>query len=134
MRKVVVTMIVAALTMWALAGSAEAKARGTGVTHTAHSGTFVSAAGGKLVMTGRNGKEHSHPLAKDAKFTVDGKPEKLNGFKKGMHINVTTDKSGNVTAVSTATVKPAASPSKPATPVKPANTTPSSTHSKSAAK
>jgi hypothetical protein len=86
-------MSVAALTMWALAGSAEAKARGTGVTHTAHSGTFVSAAGGKLVMTGRNGKEHSHPLA-----------------------------------------KPAAAPTKPATPVKPASTTRPGMPAKSAAK
>jgi hypothetical protein len=130
MRYVVVTMSVAALVVGFLAGSAEARARRTGVTHAAHSGTFVSAAGGKLVMIGSNGKEHSHPLAKDAKFTVDGKPDTRDRFKKGMHISVITDKTGNVTAVSTVAINPVTPATKSATPVKPASTTPA----KSAAK
>src|SRR5262245_47474894 len=83
---IVVTMSVAALVVGLLAASAEAKSRRTGVAPAAHSGTFVSAAGGKLVMTGDKGKEHSFPLAKNAKFTVDGKPGTLDAFKKAMHI------------------------------------------------
>jgi hypothetical protein len=134
MRYVIVTMSVAALVMGSLAGSAEAKARRTGVTHAAHSGTFVSAASGKLIMTGNNGKEQSHPLAKGAKFTIDGKPGTMDGFKKGMQISMTLDKSGNVTAASTVTTKPATPATKPATSVKPASTTSPRAPVKSAAK
>jgi hypothetical protein len=134
MRYVIVTMSVAALVVGSLAGSAEAKARRTGVTHTAHSGTFVSAANGKLVMTGNNGKEQSHPLAKGAKFTIDGKPGTLDGFKKGMQISVTLDKSENVTAASTVAIKPATPATKPATSVKPASTTPPRTPATSTVK
>src|SRR5436190_1741123 len=61
MRYVVVTMSVAALMLGALAGSAEAKAKAgkTGATPATHTGMFVSATGGKLVMTGEKGKEQS---------------------------------------------------------------------------
>jgi hypothetical protein len=82
-----------------LVGSASAKARK--VDHFSHTGIFVSAANGKLVMTGRNGKEHTHAMAKDAKIMIDGKAGALTGLTKGMHVSVTTDKTGNVTAVTT---------------------------------
>jgi hypothetical protein len=86
--------------------------------HLSHTGTFVSASNGKLVMTGRNGKEHTHAVAKDAKIMIDGKAGTLAGLKKGTHISVTTDTTGSVTAVTT----PVASPAKGATTAKPAST------------
>jgi hypothetical protein len=120
MRYVVVSMSVAALAVALVAGSAEAKMRRTAVTNATHRGTFVSAVGGKLVMTGNSGKEHSHPFAKNATFTVAGKPGTLAGFKKGMHISVTTDKSGHVTALSTVETKAVAPATKGASTTKPA--------------
>lgn len=58
-----------------------------------HEGKFVSAANDKLTMTGKDGKEMSHMVAKDAKWTVDGKNAKLSEFKSGMMIRVTMAKS-----------------------------------------
>jgi hypothetical protein len=64
-----------------------------------HDGTVVKAGDGKLTMTGKDGKEHSHNVAKDAKVTINGKPGKLDDLKEGMMITVTTDDNNNVTAV-----------------------------------
>ena len=134
MRFVAISMSVAvlALGMMVAAASAKAPKNVTADHHQGtHYGTFVSSADGKLVMTGPNGKEHRHAVAKDVKFTIDGKPSTLAAFTKGMHISVTTDKTGNITVVSTVTAKPVAA--KPATttpvtkaaaPIKPASTTP----------
>ena len=123
MRFTVVTMGVAALAVGMLAARVEAKS--PKVDHPSHSGTFVSAGGGKLLMTGRNGKEHTHPVAKDVKVTIDGKPAAYAGLKKGMQISVTTDKSGNATAIATVTARPttaakATAAAKPAATAKPA--------------
>ncbi len=94
-----------------------------------HSGTFVSASAGKMVMTGRNGKEHSHSVAKDCKVTIDGKGGSLAGLKKGMADSVPTNASGAVTAISTVAAKattaakvvtPATTPAKAAAPTTPA--------------
>jgi hypothetical protein len=68
-------------------------------------GTFVSATAGKMVMAGRDGKEQTHSVAKDAKVTIDGKSGGMDGLKKGMHVTATTDKSGSVTAIKASTDK-----------------------------
>jgi hypothetical protein len=60
-----------------------------------HAGTFVSYSDGKLVMTDKDGKEHSHTLGKDVKVTIDGKDAKMDDLKtltKGAPLSVTTDK------------------------------------------
>jgi hypothetical protein len=56
-----------------------------------HDGVLVSISGDKLVMTaGKEGKEHSHTLARDAKLTLDGKVCKAADLKAGAKIRVTT--------------------------------------------
>jgi len=70
-----------------------------------HDGIVVSATDGKLVMTGSDGKEHSHAVAANIPVTVNGKPGKLDELKKGVRIKVTTDKEGNVLSVATMDAK-----------------------------
>lgn len=70
-----------------------------------HEGMVVSATDGKLVMTGADGKEHSHAVAATIPVTVNGKPGKLDDLKKGVRIKVTTDKDGNVLSVATMDAK-----------------------------
>ncbi|MBI3839366.1 MAG: hypothetical protein HY288_15715 [Planctomycetia bacterium] len=143
MRSALVTLSMAVMSMGMLfVTSASAKARK--VEHLSHTGTFVSVSSGKLVMTGQNGKEHTHAMAKDAKITIDGKAGALAGLKKGMFISVTTDKTGNVTAVTTlaAPVVKAAAAAKPAHPAPastpagahPASSTPPATPAKATGK
>ena len=56
-----------------------------------HDGVLVSISGDKLVMTaGKEGKEHSHTLARDIKLTLDGKACKAADLKAGAKIRVTT--------------------------------------------
>ena len=43
-------------------------------------------------MTDKDGKEHSHVVAKDAKITKDGKEHKLADLEKGAKIKVTVVK------------------------------------------
>lgn len=57
-----------------------------------HEGKVVSMAGDKLVMTGKDGAEHSHVLTASAKLTCDGKICKSEDVKAGMKIRVTTTK------------------------------------------
>ena len=57
-----------------------------------HDGKFVSASGDQMVMANKNGKEHTHTLAADAKVTLDGKAIKAADLKAGMKIRVTTKK------------------------------------------
>ncbi len=57
-----------------------------------HDGKFVSFSGDQLVMAHKNGKEHSHTLAADAKVTCDGSVCKAADLKAGMKIRVTTKK------------------------------------------
>jgi hypothetical protein len=65
-------------------------------THEGSSNTFegkvVSMIGNTLVMTGKEGKEYSHTLAKDAKLTCDGTDCKPADLKVGSKIRVTTKK------------------------------------------
>jgi len=55
-----------------------------------HTGKVVSVSGNKLTMTGKDGKEHSHTLADNAKVTCDGKECKLSDLKAGFEVRVTT--------------------------------------------
>jgi hypothetical protein len=57
-----------------------------------HDGKVVSVTADKLVMTDKDGKEHSHTLALDAKVSCDGNMCKLEDLKPGMKIRVTTKK------------------------------------------
>ena len=82
----------ASLAVAAFVGTAVAEDKAADNTHT---GIVVSAADGKLTMTGKNGKEHSHAVAKDAKITCDGKDCKLEDLKKGQTVTVTIEKQGD---------------------------------------
>ena len=78
----------AALALAALASSATWAAEEKGDTHT---GVVVSAEGGKLTMSDKDGKnEHTHDVALDAKISCDGKACKLEDLKKGVSVTVTT--------------------------------------------
>jgi len=54
-------------------------------------GTVVSASADKLTMTNKEGKEHSHALAANAKVTCDGTICKAADLKSGMKVRVTTE-------------------------------------------
>jgi len=58
-----------------------------------HEGKFVSATSSTLVMTGDDGKEHSHTITDDTKVTCDKKDCKASDLKSGTKIRVTTKKS-----------------------------------------
>jgi hypothetical protein len=73
-----------------------------------HTGVVVSVADGKLTMTGKDGNEHSHAVAKDAKITCDGKDCKLDDLKKGQTVTVTVEKQGDDTVATRIEAKTAA--------------------------
>lgn len=73
-----------AVAIWA-AGPSVAKAEDG----KSHEGKVVKVEEGKLTMTDKDGKEHSHAVAKDAKITKDGKEHKLADLEKGAKIKVT---------------------------------------------
>ena len=54
-----------------------------------HHGHVVKVADGKLTMAGDDKKEVTHPVAKDAKITIDGKEAKLEDLKEHTHVTVT---------------------------------------------
>ena len=54
-----------------------------------HDGTVVSITSDKLVMTNKEGIEHSHTLSADAKLTLDGKACTAVDLKSGTRIRVT---------------------------------------------
>ncbi len=64
-----------------------------------HDGSVVSVTSSKLVMTGKDGKEHSHSVSAETKVTCDGKTCKVLDLKPGTKIRVTTKKSDEGTAV-----------------------------------
>src|SRR5262245_44848792 len=85
---------VAAVLVAILANTASAAAEaGT------NEGTVVKAGDGKLVMTDKDGKEHSHLVAATTKVTLGGKEAKLADLKKGDKVKVTTDDAGKVSKV-----------------------------------
>lgn len=55
-----------------------------------HDGKLVSITETKLIMTGKDGKEHSHILSTDSKLVLDGQPCTWDAFKSGNRIRVTT--------------------------------------------
>jgi hypothetical protein len=81
----------------ALCVSAQALAQ-KDMTGKTHEGTVVSVTGDKLVMTGKDGKEHTHTLLLDAKVSCDGNACKLEDLKPGMRIRVTTKEGDMQTA------------------------------------
>ena len=56
-----------------------------------HDGKLVSISGTKLVMTNKDGKEHSHTLTADAKLTLDGKACQAADLKAGTRIRVSLE-------------------------------------------
>lgn len=70
-------------------GSVLAADEAKGAKHSTHDGKVVSITGDKLVMSSKDGKEHSHILAKDAKLSLDGKVCKPADLKAGTKIRVT---------------------------------------------
>jgi hypothetical protein len=63
-----------------------------------HQGTVVSVTATKLVMKAKDGTEHSHTLAANARVVCDGKECKLDDLKPGQKIRVTTKKGDKETA------------------------------------
>ena len=55
-----------------------------------HDGKVVSISGSKLVSSCKDGKEHSHTVAKDAKVTCDGTVCRTEDLKAGAKIRLTT--------------------------------------------
>jgi hypothetical protein len=74
---------------WAMLAGATALAAKDAEPNT-HDGKVVSITSEKLVMTSKDGQEHSHALAADAKLTLDGKACKAADLKAGTRIRVTT--------------------------------------------
>ena len=91
-RMISVASLALALLLGAAALAAQAAEPNT------HEGKVVSITGEKLVMTGKDGKEHSHALTTDAKLTLDGKACKAADLKAGTRIRVTTQGEGNSVA------------------------------------
>jgi formylmethanofuran dehydrogenase subunit D len=54
---------------------------------------------GKLVMSDKDNKEHSHAVPATAKITLNNKSAKLGDLKKGDAVKVTTGDNGEVTAI-----------------------------------
>jgi len=55
-----------------------------------HQGTVVKAGDGKLTMTDKQGKEHSHIIPAATEITLDGKAAKLEDLKAGFSVTVST--------------------------------------------
>lgn len=56
-----------------------------------HDGQLVSITSSKLVMTNKDGKEHSHAVSADTTVSCDGKVCKSSDLKPGMKIRVTLE-------------------------------------------
>ena len=64
-----------------------------------HEGHVVKVAEGKLTIAGKDKKDHTHDVAKDAAITVDGKKAKLEDLKPHMHAKVTMDDKHTITKI-----------------------------------
>ena len=80
-----VLSLAAALALVGFVGVAVAadKAAPTDKDSNTHNVTIVKVEGNKLTVTGKDGKEHTHDVAKDAAITCDGKECKLDDLKDG---------------------------------------------------
>jgi hypothetical protein len=87
-----VLMASASLAIAAFVGTAIAADKPANNTH---AGVVVSTVDGKLTMMGKDKKEHTHAVAKDAAVTCDGKECKLEDLKKGQRVTVTVEKQGD---------------------------------------
>ena len=79
-------VVVLAIVVVPTAVQAEKKEKGTA------EGTVVKAADGKLTIQGKDNKEHTCNVAKDATITCDGKECKLADLKPGTRVRVTLAK------------------------------------------
>lgn len=71
-----------------------------------HTGKFISATGKAFKMEAKDGKEHSHTLANDAKVLgEDGKECRISDFRKGQLIRVTTREGDKTTATKVEAIK-----------------------------
>ena len=71
-----------------------------------HVGTFVSAKGNEFTMADKDGKEHTHTLAADAKVIgPDGQACKITELDKGQKIRVTTKEGDLKTAIKVEALK-----------------------------
>lgn len=59
-----------------------------------HHGHVVKVEGDKLTMAGDDKKEVTHPVAKDAKITIDSKEAKLKDLRPHTHVKVTLKEVG----------------------------------------
>ena len=59
-----------------------------------HHGHVVKVEAGKLTMVGDDKKEVTHPVAKDAKITIDKKAAKLEDLRPHTHVAVTLHEHG----------------------------------------
>ena len=66
--------------------------------HNTHEGTVVVSAG-KLIMTGKDGKEHTHDIGATTSVTLNGKEAKLTDLKKGDKVKVTMGADKKVTEI-----------------------------------
>lgn len=57
-----------------------------------HEGKVVKTESGKLTMTDKDGKSHTHAIPATAKITLDGKAAKLEDLKAGNMVKVTVEK------------------------------------------
>ena len=93
---------IVAVSLSAMALAAFVSAAGTAgdkSTLRTHDGKIVSVTSGKLVMTGKDGKEHGHTVAAEAKVCCDGVACKLADLKEGLRIRVTTGDGDVVTRI-----------------------------------
>jgi hypothetical protein len=60
-------------------------------------GHVIKVADGKITVAGKDKKEHTHEVAKDAAITLDGKKAKLEDLKPHMHVKVTMNEKHTIT-------------------------------------
>jgi Cu/Ag efflux protein CusF len=93
LRRSFVVAAVALVTAWGVQAIAGDEKPGT------HEGKVVKAEAGKLTMTDKNGKEHTHTVPADAKVTCDGRECKVEDLKAGCTVKVTTEQKGEKVVV-----------------------------------
>jgi hypothetical protein len=62
-------------------------------------GHVIKVEGGKITVAGKNKKEHTHEVAKDAAITLDGKKAKLEDLKPHTHVKVTMNDKHTITKI-----------------------------------
>ena len=102
-----VAIVVAALGLLlggaGLTAQGAAQEKGAQADKNTHEGTVVSAKDHKLIMKGKDNKEHSHEVAATAKIACDGKECKLEDLKSGTRIRVTTNDTNQATRIEATT-------------------------------